>query len=1122
MLALPTQKAVAEYYDVNPALLSQWVASYRWLVAAGLREEDRRARMKAARELYHLKDRSGSSAGLRAFVTQQCEQIARADAGERAALWDVLVAIAKQRVRQGVLEIPERRTTISMVIDARATGSPAWDEYDQWNAAFARVVYDGERAQQPVYLDVEDELLEEVARHAGLAGTASEAPEHLYSAVRRTLVLNAFDGSGSVFSNHGRRLDAWRKATLRYGVSLDSPPPVLALLAVFARAAELMERDEIFRANAYYPRLAQLLSITSTDAGRMANSFRRESERFWRALNDWLAGLEGAVGLPTAEAIGHRYVGIPLSQALIRSADRQRLVQLFVEADLEPGLHLSADDMTVHLDRWIRGGGASASIQKLWKTGAGRAIVADAAVLALDQWDGTVQIAHQDGRAMQPPVLTARITKQLNLKRLRLGFALRGHVGGHDGLPREWAVSSATDAPVVRVEPISDRLLAPEFLVDVDAASLLTGELRVRPADSGVLVDAAPRRPQPLVVLSYVEEAGLFAEVERVRMLEPHLLLVNTNARRFHGNHAIDFDRLLADIAEDGYSKDTSIKGLPEGWALYRGVVVVRAHTHPDALLEPLKPAQTSTLIVSGGLRLPGHAVRWHAGAPLSLKGSAVGATSLELSLTSADSEQPLRTWSGEVDEISTSTAQLELEPGAYRAILRSQLGGKEHCSVTSFEFCDSDEPRVRPTNDPIAYNLAEPLGALTACAAPGAEGPHLGGGDTPRSSAGVELEPAWWSLTPIAYAPQTLTAPAAPDSCALTGSHHWHIEIHLQGMKKDRGVCIKCGRVQLYSPTGTKKKQAASTQYVQAPLRHLDFGEPATEISAETLIDALTWLGGGSPAELARVVRQVYDSALTVDEIVRVLEALGHISVARDPDSFAIDRWEMSPRYLAGLVDGSWIAVGAWTRGDVAALRDVAADHGGAYELDEQDWIPRRVIRGVDKAGAEGVAADLASLVVPDAGHRLLSALPPLTSATQDLSPASAEGIFDAEWFDPTQARWVNVQSIGQPGAYRTRDGLVSKYFARTSEDVAAGTLRRADSRVVKHLASASRPLVGYDHDSSRLFVPLGADLPALYGRALCLLSGRPPARVSSQALLAYSDVDEDAARAVVSLLKG
>ena len=1003
-------------------------------------------------------------------------------------------------------------------------GAPLpWLEYDKWNAAFAQAVYNGDRAFQPVYLDVEDELLEAVTSRLGLALRAPEAAQALFDVVRGTLVLEASGGSGGVFSRHRRRLDDWWQKILRTGVTLDSPPPVLALLAVFARAAELMEKDEKFHANAYYPRLGQLLSVPATDVGRVQQSYRRHSERFWQALNDWIVGLDGAVGLPTAEAIGHRYVGIAMSQALIRAADRHRFGQFFVDADLEPGLLLSPEDMTVHLDRWIKAGSASASILKLWKTTAGKTIVADAALLALSQWDGTVQTDQQTTRLMQPPVLTVRITRLLNGKRLRLGFALRGHSGGRDGLPGRWVIQSAAGAPEVQVEPINDRLLAPDFAAEVDARSLLSGELSVRPADATASLKVTPRQPQPLVVLSYVDEAGLFVEVDRVRMLEPHLLLVNTSAKRFSGPHAVDFDLLLGEIAEEGFAKDASLNGLPDGWILYRDVTVVRSHTSGDPLLEPLKPAQTSTLIVSGGLRLPGHAVRWHTDAPLSLKGSAVGARSLTISLVSTGSDVPLKTWSGDTDEISASTGPLKLESGAYRAELTYLLGTKEHASVSTFVLCDSDEPRVRPLNDLIAYDLGAPLGALTALESARADAPILTEGREPTMpQVAAELEPPWWNLEPIEQVPEALAAPSAPNSCAVTGSHHWHLETHLQGMKKDRAECVKCKRVRLYSPIGTKKKQAPVAAYVRAPLRHLDFGEPETEISGETLLDALTWLGGGSPAELARVVRQVYDSALTVDEIVRVLESLGHISVARNQETFGVERWEMSPRCLVGLADGTWMAVGNWTRADVAALRYVATDHRGQFELDETDWLPRRVVHGLDEAGARGAGEDLDAMVVPDAGRRLLAKLPALAAANEALRTGSAEGIFDAEWFDASQARWVAVQSVGQPGAYRTRKGFVSEYFVRAAADVAAGQLRRADSRVVKHLGTAVRPLVGYDAASARLFVPLGADLPGLYGRAMTLLSGRPPARVKGQALVAYSNVDEDAARALVSLLKG
>ncbi|WP_426308666.1 hypothetical protein [Cellulosimicrobium sp. E-16] len=1072
-------------------------------------------RIKAARELYHVKDASGSSSRLRAFVSEGSAEIGISEPGGRAVKWDALARSAREAAK-GKSAVPAASTS------AQPAHGPAaqldWTEYDRWNAAIAQTAFPSSGAQQPVYLDVEDDFLVEVAANMGAVATGPEASAQLCAATRATIVLGHLDGR-SVFAAHRSRTDAWWHRSVREGVSVDNPPPVMGLLAVFARAAELMEKDEQFRANAYYPRLSGLLSIGDSDFGRMQHGFRRDSERFWQALNDWLSALDGQVGLPTAEAIGHRYVGVPLSQALIRAADRNRFAQFFADVDLEPGLRLGTGDMEALLDRWIRAGNASASIQKLWRNAAGKAVVVDAALLALGQWDGTV-LSEATGRTVPPPALTARITRSVTGKRLRLSFALRGSAHGHEGLPRRWAIRSAPGAPQVQLEPINDRLLAADLAGEVDPLTLLTGELQVQPVAQRTNLRISGRRPQALVVLSFVDEAGMYVEVDRVRMLEPHLLLVNGNATRFRGANAVDFDRLLASIAEPGFTRDQTLKGLPTGWALYRDVTVVRSHTSTEAVLEPLKPAQTSTLIVGGGLRLPGHAVRWHTDAPLMIKGSVVGATELALTLTSTNSDEPVFSRAGAVEEISASTTALSLTAGVYRAELRFRSGGKDSTSVSTFELCDSDEPRVREHGDSLRYLGASPLGSVSAVSV------ALGAartGSSASATAAAQLsapEPAWWSLEPITHAPERLAAPSAQDSCAITGSHYWHIEMHRQGMKGERGECVKCGRVRMFALTA--KKKVPTQTYAQAPLRQITFGDESSTISGETLLDALTWLGGGTPEELARVVRQVDDSALTVDEIVRVLESLGHIDVARSPETFAIDRWEVSPRSLAGLADGTWLAIGSWARRDMAALRDLAAYAGGGLASDHDDWLPRRVVRGLSEQKAAEVAEALDADFQPRSGHELLASLPHLSSVLPGLPIVSAEAVYDAEWFDAAQARWVPVESIGQAGAFRIRRGYVSSYFVRTADDVVTRSLRRADSRLVKHVASMLRPIVGYDTTAARLFVPLGADLPGLYGRAITLMSGRPAARVRGKALLAYSGVDQETAAMLVTLLKG
>ena len=51
-------------------------------------------------------------------------------------------------------------------------------------------------------------------------------------------------------------------------------------------------------------------------------------------------------------------------------------------------------------------------------------------------------------------------------------------------------------------------------------------------------------------------------------------------------------------------------------------------------------------------------------------------------------------------------------------------------------------------------------------------------------------------------------------------------------------------------------------------------------------------------------------------------------------------------------------------------------------------------------------------------------------------------------------------------------------------------------DARIVKYLAAADsrHALIGYHSKSQVLYVPLGADIPGLYGRAAVLSSGCPP----------------------------
>ena len=109
----------------------------------------------------------------------------------------------------------------------------------------------------------------------------------------------------------------------------------------------------------------------------------------------------------------------------------------------------------------------------------------------------------------------------------------------------------------------------------------------------------------------------------------------------------------------------------------------------------------------------------------------------------------------------------------------------------------------------------------------------------------------------------------------------------------------------------------------------------------------------------------------------------------------------------------------------------------------------------------------------------------------------------------------------MSQPGAYRLRHGFVTQYVLRETGDITNKTMARTTPHVAKSFAARQRPLISYKEESHELYVPLGAELPGLYGRAITLMSGRPPGKAKDQPLVVYENVPAPAAAHLLSLME-
>lgn len=310
------------------------------------------------------------------------------------------------------------------------TGSTrgAWLEYLKWNEAVAEVIYPIADTAMPVYMDVESAELQMIAEQAG--NHSGDPRKALTQAIRAALV----DDGRIDLKVLVRHTEMWSRSKDR-----KKSPPCLAYLAVTALAAEDMgNTDDDIAGNAYYARLARLLGLPDDDT-RLRQQYSYHAEYFWRCLNRWLDDLDGERGIPTAYALTYRYVGLPMSQALVREGDRKKFPVMFAQSGLSPGMQLAPEDLVSYLDVWLGSEHTSASnnLRRLWERPATRERIATVASVELANWDGTID--DESAVTVGGTSLAARAMLVANLRSgfidqsLGLSLGLRPLISNMDG-----------------------------------------------------------------------------------------------------------------------------------------------------------------------------------------------------------------------------------------------------------------------------------------------------------------------------------------------------------------------------------------------------------------------------------------------------------------------------------------------------------------------------------------------------------------------------------------------------------------------------------------------------------------------------------------------------------------
>jgi hypothetical protein len=435
--------------------------------------------------------------------------------------------------------------------------------YDDWTELLHWHFFRIEHAGKPLFLFVDDDVIAEVAQEPD----AASAVNRFVAMLRRHI---GDEGTGTLFRDITVRSIRW------FDEDASGPMPGLPLLAAEVLAASRMAADRQVGGNNYYLRFRDLLHLHGGQ-GRPPG-FDWATESIWQRLDHWLdVTMAGALGRSTIpEHPSLRYVGLPISQALWRTADRWRLYEFLAATGRRVGNVGDAESLVADFRRWASvEGGFSVGVRLMLERKEMRDQLDQIITAVATAWDGALP-----GREDAVPI-------SVLLRANRLGRVHPELVAPQDpGQPVTIAAhaSSGESIELTAVGGWYDVVVSnlPEALTSGIVLEADTVRFKLAARSVHVFVE------QPRLGGWLSGSPALSATPLRLLVRDPVTSAINA---------------YLAGAAADGWSS----RGLQDiaGWTLFEGVELQATRAAPaDPRLAPLLPPPRDVFRLSGGLSL--------------------------------------------------------------------------------------------------------------------------------------------------------------------------------------------------------------------------------------------------------------------------------------------------------------------------------------------------------------------------------------------------------------------------------------------------------------------------------------------------------------------------------------
>jgi hypothetical protein len=938
-----------------------------------------------------------------------------------------------------------------------------------------------------------------------------------------------------VFARTVSATKSWFSDNRGLRASQVTPPPQLPLLAVTVMAAREIGGDAT-NSLAFYVNLRKLLGVREEFEEKLQSAYRFAIEDLWALLNTVLIDLRWSRGIPTATAITHRYVSIPISQSVVRIHDRRKLIEFFTDSDLRPDSVASPVELQQLFDWWLGRGGhsISANLEALWRRGkVERERVLDVISHELQAWDGA-QAENFDGstRTSQLRVFLIRDQDWFGNLTLSIGLAHQASASFEgDYVSLESSTDDELTGQATRIG--SSNFFALTLPESLSGAKALLSQFEIGSEELGAVKKVA----KLIYVLRFSPELQCFIEDGRPNLGEPVLVLASSAlgiAEKVSGVLSSHAAEGLTELSEDTH-------GIP-GWRVFQDVRFIYPFSDTRELA-PLSTNPNASLSLFGGLKLieePGFRVwsrHWLPTVDATIPEGSV-LTVKVFSEGLEESALPVLEKTG-FGRVQIDLRESPLPDGEY-SIKLYVAGAMQEVTTKRLSIRSEASPRAwnpRP-GEVLGYQPDSPAAPKWTTDTAWTSFPSYElEAVSEAPSVNLPGRPSWASDIEVQTKPSQLDLPTMPsmENCNFTGAHHWALGTCMGQQKYVDAVCRQCHAQRreackqylvLKPEEAALRRNLPLSRPVPLDIVNTDQMSSTGNVQIMALHKSLRFLQQGTYKELKEAASSIGLDAIQTRRFVRWLEVSGSLEIENHYQEDA--SWSLNNPAIVRIPGAGARLVGAFGGETIQRLKE----HISASNILQSSGSLGIQVSLPESENFEAIAESTGLKYISDPLSLLTPWVRPISTLLENRLLAQLPDGAKFEKFNSETAVWEEVihGRIGSTGSYRVLGPFSTSVFYVPQEGLARNSGYRLDTVTAKYVDCfyKGKPLVSYDATKLQLSVPLGMELPGLLGRLAVCGSGKPPLEVrrvigtTKVTVTRYDNIDEATARVIVSCLGG